>query len=376
VKTNKSTIKVCILTTVHPPFDTRIFHKQAKSLAEAGYDVTLIAQHDIDEVSEGVKIVALPKPKNRLQRMFGLTLRALRLALKQRAVIYHFHDPELIPIGVLLRLFGKRVIYDVHEDYWTSIMQKRYLPRWIRPAIAQIITVVEMIGSRFFTIILAERYYAERFPSGVTILNYPRHGEKGDLGCDLPYCFDAPRVLYTGNVTEDRGALIHARLVHLVPDLHVYLIGRCSLPLAESIREVATPKGNFIHLKGVGSYVPHTQIRAYYTVGGWLAGLALFPPSKHYQRKELTKLFEYMAAGLPIICSDFPVWKEIVERNECGLTVNPLDPQEIAGAIKYLLDRPELCEEMGKNGRRAVEEKYNWEREKVKLLELYSHLLN
>ncbi|NLM38812.1 MAG: glycosyltransferase family 4 protein, partial [Firmicutes bacterium] len=104
--------KVCILTTVHPPFDTRIFHKQAKTLVQAGYDVTLIAQHERDEVVDGVKIIALPKPRNRLSRMFGLTWRAFRLALRQRADVYHFHDPELLPNGVLLRLFTRaKVIY-------------------------------------------------------------------------------------------------------------------------------------------------------------------------------------------------------------------------------------------------------------------------
>ena len=93
--------KVCILTSVHTPFDTRIFHKQAKSLLKAGYDVTLIAQHDKDELVGGIRMVALPKPKNRLWRMLG-TWRVFKLALKQKAEIYHFHDPELLPWGWLL----------------------------------------------------------------------------------------------------------------------------------------------------------------------------------------------------------------------------------------------------------------------------------
>ena len=117
--------KVCILTTVHPPFDTRIFHKQAKTLVQAGYDVTLIAQHGRDEVVDRVRIIALPKSRNRFTRIFGLTWRVFRLALRQQADVYHFHDPELLPAGLLLKLFtGKRVIYDVHEDYSQAIRTK------------------------------------------------------------------------------------------------------------------------------------------------------------------------------------------------------------------------------------------------------------
>ena len=111
----KSSIKVCILTSVHPPFDNRIFHKEAKSLTKAGYDVTLIAQHDKDEVVDGIRIVPLPKPKNRIERMTKTVWMVFRLALKENADVYHFHDPELIIIGLMLRARGKKVIYDIQD---------------------------------------------------------------------------------------------------------------------------------------------------------------------------------------------------------------------------------------------------------------------
>ena len=105
----------CILTTVHPPFDTRVFHKQARTLARAGYDVTLIAKHKCDEMIDGIMVLALPSSRNRLARIFGLTWRAFRLALRQRADVYHFHDPERLLLGVLLKLLTEaKVIYDVH----------------------------------------------------------------------------------------------------------------------------------------------------------------------------------------------------------------------------------------------------------------------
>ena len=109
-------MNVCMLTSVHSAFDTRIFYRQARTLAKAGYSVTIIAQHDKDELVDGIGIVALPKPKNRLWRMLG-TWRVFKLALKQKSEIYHFHDSELIPVGLLLKLFADgKVIYKDRQE--------------------------------------------------------------------------------------------------------------------------------------------------------------------------------------------------------------------------------------------------------------------
>ena len=132
-------IKVCILTSVHPPFDTRMFHKEAKSLVRAGYTLTLVAQHDKEEIVDGIRIIPLPKPKNRFERMTKTVWKLFMLALKEKADVYHFHDLELIPVGLFLKVFCRRVIYDIHEDYITSIDQKEYLPVVIRKILANLI---------------------------------------------------------------------------------------------------------------------------------------------------------------------------------------------------------------------------------------------
>ncbi|GAI79131.1 unnamed protein product [marine sediment metagenome] len=169
--------KICILTSVHPVFDIRIFYKQAKTLANAGYEVTLIAQHEKNEIVNGVKIIALPKSKNRLQRMFFLTLKILREALNHKADIYHFHDPELIPAGLVLKVAGKKIIYDVHEDYTKQILSKPYLAKITRSCIAFLTNTIEYISSRFFDgIITATDAILENFSrhkKAVSIRNFP-----------------------------------------------------------------------------------------------------------------------------------------------------------------------------------------------------------
>lgn len=377
---------VCILTTVHPPFDTRIFHKESKTLVRMGYDVTLIAQHERDEVVDGVKIIALPKPRNRLSRMFGLTWRAFRLALRQRADVYHFHDPEFLPFGVLLKMFTRgKIIYDVHENVPKQILNKMWLPVWSRKALGLAYVLVERICLPFIDkVVIAEDSYIANYrrrKNVVAILNYPLlpylKATRPDTGwgegasCGI-------RATYVGGVTKLRGALELIEALRIVKadgyrDITLHLIGPlmlCELggELARLIRQYGLEED--VRIPGP---VPHEEV--FSVLAQSHIGVAILHPDPNYVESLHTKLFEYMAAGLPVVASNFPLWKEIVEGNECGLTVNPLDPKEIAQAIEYLLTHPEEACRMGENGRRAAVEKYNWEREEKKLLQLYEELL-
>lgn len=376
--------KICIITTVHPPFDVRIFHKECSSLVKDGYIISLIAPpQDIkyirrnkkgEKIINGIKIIYLHKVKNRFFRIFFSNREAYKLALKQKADIYHFHDPEFLPWAKRLKKkTGKKVIYDIHEDYVTGIKQKKYIPLFIRIILSKLFDYLEKYYSKSFTKIIAEKYYKKRFPEGETILNYPildisKKENSYSLNLTRNY-----KVIYTGNISEDRGALIYANLVNLVPFLHVYVTGRCDKILINRMYKKADSSRNRLHIDGKG-FIPYERILAYYNVGNWVAALAIFPFSKHYYQKELTKFFEYMREGIPIIASKFPTWKKLIEGNKCGICVDPLDSKEITKAIKYLVDFPEEAKKMGINGRNAVLKKYNWEIESKKLLRMYENL--
>lgn len=377
--------KVCILTTVHPPFDTRIFHKQAKTLVRAGYDVTLIAQHEKDEVVDGVRIVALPKLRNRFVRIFCLTWRAFRLALRQQADIYHFHDPELLPIGVLLKLLTRaKVIYDVHEDVRRQILNKSWLPSWSRRFLVLTYALCEGICLPFIDrIVIAEDSYIKHFRDRwnvVAIRNYPLLSyfklSRGTNAEGRPE--NTFEVFYVGGVTRLRGTIQLVEALRILKSdgyqrVRLRLVGPLMPP------SLKTELGSLVQRYGlqeevfIPGPVPHERVSELLAKAH--VGIATLHPDPNYVESLPTKLFEYMAAGLPVVASNFPLWREIVEGNNCGLCVDPLDPKAIAEAVEYLLTHPEEAHRMGGNGRRAVEEKYNWEREGERLLKLYGELL-
>src|SRR5438093_974126 len=128
----KKNTSITHITTVHPIFDTRIFHKECKSLARQGVTINLIVSHDKKETIEGVQVIPLPFFKGRVARMFIKPILALIAALKTRADLYHFHDPELLPLGVFLKLLGKKVVYDAHEDVSAQVLNKYWIPLYMR----------------------------------------------------------------------------------------------------------------------------------------------------------------------------------------------------------------------------------------------------
>ncbi len=367
-----SAMKACILTSVHPPFDTRIFHKEAKSLVQAGYGVTLIAQHDKNEVVDGVKVIALPKAKNRAKRILG-TCRVLKLALKQKAQIYHFHDPELLPIGLLLKVLTKsKIVYDVHEDYAQTLLRKSWVPRILRRLVSCFYTGFVKSSNPFINqYIAATPTISLRYSNNkVSVINnYPILKM---FKPEYESNFSHATLIYVGILTRARGI---GEIVQAMEYLDKRL--NLKLTLLGSFEDSAF-EGEVKGLRGfelVDFPGQKTTSTAWRIMVEATIGLVCFRPVPEHIYALPNKLFEYMASGLPVVASNFPLWKEIIEGNKCGLTVNPLEPKEIAEAAEYLIDHPREAKEMGENGRKAVLEKYNWENESKKLISIYKDLL-
>ena len=366
-------VRVVHLTSVHAPFDTRIFHKECRSLVMAGYDVTLIAPYEEgDVVRDGIKLRAVHPPRNRRERLTRTVWRVYRAAVRENADIYHFHDPELLPVGALLRAQGKRVIYDVHEDYGGAMGGKAWLPSVLHGPAALAVRLCEaMFSAACSRVIAVTPKLAHKFRPGKTriVQNYPWMGELISA-VRLPYEKREPLAVYVGALGDARGLKQMTEATHLVARKTP-----AKLVIGGQVRAGSRAKFKGDGDDGVVEYVGHLsrpQVAA--LLGRARVGLVLHHSLQNYLHGQPTKIFEYMSAGLPVLASDIPVCRRVIEPAACGLLADPLNPEAIASALQWLLDHPAEAAEMGRNGQRAVAEKYNWESESQGLIATYAEL--
>lgn len=364
------------MTSAHPPFDTRIFQKECKSLAKAGYDVVLVAPHDRDEVVDGVRIRAVPKPKSRMERLIRTAWLVYKAALEEDADLYHVQNElELLFWVQLLRLRGGKAVYDMHENLKKSIPTKPWIKPLFRPFVVFASMILERILMHKMPVIYAENSYIKDYRwvnEHTTVLNMPLTSQLLQIS-ETKY--STPTLGYIGGVTPERGSMATLEVLNRLQEKGYQVNWECIGPIDESHQKELFEIIDRCKLKGV-------HLRGYLLPAeGWRIiarchiGLALLKPIPNYYESYPTKLFEYMALGLPVIISDFPLYRSIVEQEKCGLCVNPESPAEIAEAVQWLLDNPGEAETMGKRGRNATIEKYNWEREQGKLLDFYQFLL-
>jgi len=372
------TKRICVLTSAHPAFDVRIFHKECKSLVRAGYDVTLIAPYGEDLARGGVQVKAIRQRTGRLRRITLTTWDALVNALRENGDLYHFHDPELIPVGLTLRLCGKRVVYDIHEDLPKTLAYKQYLPEWLKPLLVRTLDFTERCASRVFSgLIVATPFLKDRFErcnrNVAVIANYPLIDEFSAVR-DPENCADSSLVdsfIYVGmRITAARGAKEMVEAVGLLKEgAQLDLVGEFDPPeLQKTLAGLAGWRRVKVH-----GFLGRDEISR--AISRSTAGLVTLHPEPNYLTAFPVKLFEYMAAGIPVIASDFPACREIVEQAGCGLLVDPLNPKEIANAMRFLQENPDEAREMGERGRTSILGKMNWTNEEKQLLRLYEKLL-
>jgi glycosyltransferase involved in cell wall biosynthesis len=364
--------RVCHVTTVHEADDTRILHKECVSLAAAGYDVTLIAPHPHDDVIEGIPVVALRESgRNRVHRMADRPLAAYRAAVAVDADLYHFHDPDFLPYGVALARRGKRVVYDAHEDVPVQIRHKEWIPGRARGAVAQAFARFEAACvPRLDAVVTVNADIAARLarhqPNAVVVANYPRLDE---LAPAASWSDRTRAAGYVGNITRARGACeLVAAMAHAGTELH--LGGDISPPeLREELER--SPGWQYVRYLGRLERAGVSDL-----LGRVKVGVIPLHPIENYVESYPVKLFEYMAAGLPVVATDVPRWRELLETYDCGVCVPHASPEALGAAITALLDDDERASAMGERGRRAAVERYSWETQADALAGLYAGLLS
>lgn len=372
---NKGT--VCHLTSVHSAFDIRIFHKQCQTLAGAGYGVSLIVSHPKNETADQINILGVSKAKNRFLRMLLLPLKIFWKARQQNADVYHFHDPELLPVGVLLKLFTRgKVIYDAHEDYSKQILYKAYIPAIARKSLAFFIRRLECFCIHFFDAVITATddilLNFKHHRQAISVRNFPILSNFDQLPPRENKNNHPFKLIYTGGLSPERGISQMIQSLDLLKNEADVELTLCGKFYPNGYEESARKLPGFEKVNYLG-WVEMKQAMA--RLGQSDAGLVCFLPEENHVKALPNKLFEYMAAGLPAITSNFSLWRKIVEANRCGLCVDSENPSEIAEAIRYLQQHPDIRKTMGENGRKAVQKLYRWENEGKKLVDLYGELL-
>ena len=364
---------VAHLTSVHFRYDTRIFHKMCTSLVDAGHEVTLVVADGFGgEACRGVTIVDVGESHGRCDRIINAAARVFEAALHLNCEIFHLHDPELLPVGLRLKRLGKRVIFDSHEDVPKQILGKPYLNHVALRVLSLAVAYYERYAcARLDAVVAATPFIREKFsrvnPISVDINNFPIVGE---LTSRAKSSEARKNVCYVGGLGAIRGVKEMVRAMeHVRADVRLELGGRFTeSDLSEEVRSYAGWK----RVNELG-YLDREEIGEMFARS--IAGLVVLHPVKNYVDALPVKMFEYMSCGVPVISSNFPVWRDIVEGNQCGICIDPLRPAEIARAIDRVVSDPQWARQLGENGQRAILKKYNWRTEFDKLVKLYKSVI-
>jgi len=362
---------ICHLTSVHTRYDIRIFSKECNSLIKEGYNVSLIvADGKGDEVVNGIKIYDVGKPQGRLQRMLLSTKKIFKKAISLDVMVYHFHDPELLPIGKILMKKGKKVVYDVHEDYRNKMASKSYIPHFIEKVFSLLIGLYEdRCMKKFSGIITTTDFVFNRFRyinhNIVCIKNYPIN----DLNDNNVYEKLPNSCVFAGTLSKNLCIWEMVEALYLTRSKTVlYLAGRWS---DEKYRKKVMSSAGWSQVVFLGFCSRDTVQRI---MRESYVGLVIQRDNADMRQAISTKLFEYMENGLPIVSSALPLHQEINKEYFSQILVDPLDTVQIAAGIDYLLNNKNTAKQMGINGKRAVNEKYNWISQEKILISFYNKI--
>lgn len=360
------------MTCAHGPEDERIFFKECISLSKAGYEVFEVTRGESYD-KNGVHIIGVGEiPSNRMKRMTEGAKRVYKKALELDCDIYHFHDPELLPYGLKLKNAGKKVIFDSHENTVEQIKEKE----WISPIIRKPMYVLfhryqRYVCKKLDAIISVTPHICDYFravnPNTYMITNYP---------ILQPLQNDAERIpgsiCFAGGISSQWNHDKIIQAIERIDGCSYVLCGRGEGSYFDSLKVL--PAWDKVDYRGKR---PHEEINAVLTSCQIGMSILSYNHNTGFKTGTMgnTKIFEEMMAGLPIICTDFILWREFVERYNCGICIHPESVDEIANAIQYLIDNPEEAKSMGENGRRAVEQEFNWSVEEKKLLQLYREIM-
>ena len=369
-------IRVGLVSSVHRWNDTRIFLKEAVSLAKKGYDVIVvgIGIEKSPFKSSGVRVYALPRRIRPLRFMTWLSI--IRIIIVERLSVIHAHDPEFFLPALLMKLINLRVVLDIHENFAEQILYKEWIPNTIRCPFSKVFRVMQRLLPRLAdAVILAEDSYRRDFPIGnnvSVIRNFPELLPQYKKN----YRTKLVRMIYVGDVRKVRGIGEYVAIIQRITSrglpVELRVVGSFADPNEE--QQIRTVVRQLDLEKKVTFYGRRPPTELPMMLEECDIGLALLHPIGNYRESYPTKMFEYMAAGLPVVASRFTLWENVLVGNDCGQVVDPLNIEEAAEAVYKYCNSEELRERHGRNGRMAVAKRYNWNLEIEQLYTIYGSL--
>jgi glycosyltransferase involved in cell wall biosynthesis len=294
------------------------------------------------------------------------------LALSERADVYHVHDPELLVPFQIARLARGRLFFDMHENLPKAILAKDWIPAVLRPAISRFICALQRLLLFRIPVVFAETSYRADYAwvkEWETVLNYTRL----DVLKPSSASPDLSRIAYFGAITSQRGVDVVLEALRLIRQngrrITLELVGGVESDYADHIRGFAGRHDLNVRLRG---YLPMDEACSIINQCG--LGLALLQPWPNYVDSYPTKIFDYMAMGVPVLTSDFPLYRTVVDGSGCGLCVDPTRPDLVAAGMLSILDRPEEIANMARRGLAAVQRDYNWDTQAAKLFDFYDRV--
>ncbi|PLX66973.1 MAG: glycosyl transferase [Denitrovibrio sp.] len=363
-------IKIAHLTSAHPRFDTRIFYKQCLSFSSTHeFCVNLIvADGKGDETSQSINIIDVGIPAGRLDRAFKKTKDILAEAIKLDAELYHIHDPELIPICLRLLKKKKIVIFDSHEDLVLQVWSKDYLNVFSKYIISNFIKFYERIKIPKFDLVVSATPHitsklAKYNPNTITVRNFPLLSEVSN---NIQWAQRENILCYSGLISEKRGLF---EMLSIADNYKLKVFGTLD---SEELTRFLSKDTAWRNIDYLGNL---TRKDVYKEYSKCKVGLCLLHPIPNHVTAIPTKMFEYMSNGLPLIITDTPYWRSIVEQYECGICVPLGDRAKLIKAVDKLLYNDEYAQKLGNNGIRAIREEANWQKEFDNLYKSYIKLL-
>lgn len=368
---------ICILGSNLNRQDPRIFWRQGISLVSAGYVVSyVVSDNEPKETIQGINIIPTGYlAKSRIQRLFLSKYFFYQKAIEINADVYQICSPELIPVGLKLKKKNKKIIFDLREDYTSFVLEMKWIPSVIL---------------RKFALFAVRRYLNQTLKKYNAVLGVTPHifDNLNLAPCPTVVITNFPIVI-SREITTDEYIKLNNNLCYIgsvYPKSHQENIFNilCSFKelnytifgfIGDDLMTELSKSANWSRINYIKSFSKEKllEVLKCATIGNAIID---YSPNLGYKKGSLgvIKLFEYMESAIPVICTDFILWKEIIDKYKCGICVNPQNEEEIRLALEYLINNKKEAYQMGQNGRRAVIEKYNWESQAVKYLQTINEI--